>query len=286
MSAAETGIPEQGLGPATKAQLISRVQHAHPEFDASVVSAAYDYAQLKHAAQTRASGDPYFTHPVRVATYLAEKRLDPATVATALLHDVVEDTDVTRARPVFEVLHGYLDAACAHAAWRDGDKETAIERLTTAYERTRLDTDGDMPTAREALREAKRLKTYLDRRVDAGELPAGADTSSDVIEVAKDMRWFAVGDADPVDISRRGAIRRILRALVEKRLDAPDTPMDVHELLEAGWPDEATVGESGQQRTYMAISRLRGLGLSDVLETVDEGYLISTAYTPVWVDRE
>ena len=95
MSAAETGIPEQGLGPATKAQLISRVQHAHPEFDASVVSAAYDYAQLKHAAQTRASGDPYFTHPVRVATYLAEKRLDPATVATALLHDVVEDTDAT-----------------------------------------------------------------------------------------------------------------------------------------------------------------------------------------------
>ena len=95
MSAAETGIPEQGLGPATKAQLISRVQHAHPEFDASVVSAAYDYAQLKHATQTRASGDPYFTHPVRVATYLAEKRLDPATVATALLHDVVEDTDAT-----------------------------------------------------------------------------------------------------------------------------------------------------------------------------------------------
>ena len=84
VSTAETGILEQGLGPATKAQLISRVQHAHPEFDASVVSAAYDYAQHKHAAQTRASGDPYFTHPVRVAIYLAEKRLDPATVATAV----------------------------------------------------------------------------------------------------------------------------------------------------------------------------------------------------------
>ncbi|MAV46907.1 MAG: bifunctional (p)ppGpp synthetase/guanosine-3',5'-bis(diphosphate) 3'-pyrophosphohydrolase [Alphaproteobacteria bacterium TMED89] len=48
-----------------------------------------------HAPQRRASGDPYFIHPVRVALYLAEKKLDPATIATALLHDVVEDTDAT-----------------------------------------------------------------------------------------------------------------------------------------------------------------------------------------------
>ncbi|MAW51736.1 MAG: bifunctional (p)ppGpp synthetase/guanosine-3',5'-bis(diphosphate) 3'-pyrophosphohydrolase [Geminicoccus sp.] len=48
-----------------------------------------------HAPQRRASGDPYFIHPVRVALYLAEKKLDPATIATALLHDVVEDTDAS-----------------------------------------------------------------------------------------------------------------------------------------------------------------------------------------------
>ncbi|MGB1147709.1 MAG: RelA/SpoT family protein, partial [Alphaproteobacteria bacterium] len=71
------------------------MQKAHPEFDTSVVAAAYDYAETMHAPQVRASGDPYFIHPVRVATYLAEKRLDPATIATALLHDVVEDTDAT-----------------------------------------------------------------------------------------------------------------------------------------------------------------------------------------------
>lgn len=92
---AETGRATQSLGPATRSQLIDRVQKAHPEFDTSVVAAAYDYAETMHAPQVRASGDPYFIHPVRVATYLAEKRLDPATIATALLHDVVEDTDAT-----------------------------------------------------------------------------------------------------------------------------------------------------------------------------------------------
>ena len=92
---AGTGTAPRQLGPATRSQLIDRVQQAHPEFDTSVVAAAYDYAETMHAPQVRASGDPYFIHPVRVASYLAEKRLDPATIATALLHDVVEDTAAT-----------------------------------------------------------------------------------------------------------------------------------------------------------------------------------------------
>ena len=92
---AEFGETPQCLGPATRAQLLSRVQLAHPDFDTSVVAAAYDYAETMHEPQRRASGDPYFIHPVRVALYLAEKKLDPATIATALLHDVVEDTGAT-----------------------------------------------------------------------------------------------------------------------------------------------------------------------------------------------
>ena len=50
-----------------------------------------------HSNQKRASGDPYFSHPLEVAAILTELKLDDATIATALLHDVIEDTDATRA---------------------------------------------------------------------------------------------------------------------------------------------------------------------------------------------
>ena len=48
-----------------------------------------------HGDQTRASGDPYFSHPLEVAAILTELKLDDATIVAALLHDVVEDTDAT-----------------------------------------------------------------------------------------------------------------------------------------------------------------------------------------------
>ena len=76
-------------------ELIDLVKAYDPDADEDLLNRAYIYAMKAHGGQTRASGDPYFSHPLAVAAILTELRADPATVATALLHDVVEDTDVT-----------------------------------------------------------------------------------------------------------------------------------------------------------------------------------------------
>ena len=67
-----------------------------PSADEGLLNRAYVYAMRMHGSQLRASGDPYFAHPIQVAGILTDYRLDTATIVTALLHDVVEDTDATR----------------------------------------------------------------------------------------------------------------------------------------------------------------------------------------------
>lgn len=78
-------------------ELIDRVKSYDPTADEALLNRAYVYAMRMHGSQMRASGDPYFAHPIEVAGILTEYRLDTASIVTALLHDVIEDTPVTRA---------------------------------------------------------------------------------------------------------------------------------------------------------------------------------------------
>jgi GTP pyrophosphokinase len=78
-------------------ELVERVQKYDPSADEALLNRAYVYAMQAHGHQKRASGDPYFSHPLEVAAILTEFKLDDATIVAALLHDVIEDTDVTRA---------------------------------------------------------------------------------------------------------------------------------------------------------------------------------------------
>ncbi len=78
-------------------ELVERVLAYDHTADEALLNRAYVYAMKAHSNQHRASGDPYFSHPLEVAAILTELRLDDATIATALLHDVIEDTDATRA---------------------------------------------------------------------------------------------------------------------------------------------------------------------------------------------
>jgi len=76
-------------------ELVERVRSYDPGADEDALNRAYVYAVQKHGSQTRASGDPYFSHPVEVAGILTRYKLDTATIITALLHDTIEDTDAT-----------------------------------------------------------------------------------------------------------------------------------------------------------------------------------------------
>ena len=78
-------------------ELVERVTRYNPNADENLLNRAYVYAMQKHGTQQRANGDPYFSHPLEVAGILTDLKLDDATIAVALLHDTIEDTDATRA---------------------------------------------------------------------------------------------------------------------------------------------------------------------------------------------
>jgi guanosine-3',5'-bis(diphosphate) 3'-pyrophosphohydrolase len=77
--------------------LIERVRAYNPKTNEALLNRAYVYAMKAHGDQRRASGDPYFSHPIEVAAILTDLKLDDATIAAALLHDTIEDTAATRA---------------------------------------------------------------------------------------------------------------------------------------------------------------------------------------------
>jgi GTP pyrophosphokinase len=99
----------------------------HPKADLALLQRAYDVAEAKHDGQQRKSGDPYITHPLAVATILAELGMDTTTLVAALLHDTVEDTDYSLDR-----LRGDFGEEVAHLV--DGVTKLDRVELGTAAE--------------------------------------------------------------------------------------------------------------------------------------------------------
>jgi guanosine-3',5'-bis(diphosphate) 3'-pyrophosphohydrolase len=86
-------IPAPGV---TISSLIEKVSSYAPEGTEELIADAYNAAHAAHRGQTRKSGEPFVYHPLATADVLAELRLDPTTISAALLHDVLEDTGVTK----------------------------------------------------------------------------------------------------------------------------------------------------------------------------------------------
>ena len=94
-------------------ELVEKVRAYDPSVDEDALNRAYVFAMKAHGAQKRASGDPYFSHPLEVAGILTNYHLDTASIITALLHDTIEDTETTQeqleehfGKQVAEIVHG------------------------------------------------------------------------------------------------------------------------------------------------------------------------------------
>jgi GTP diphosphokinase / guanosine-3',5'-bis(diphosphate) 3'-diphosphatase len=76
-------------------QLLAKVAENRPQDDLEIIRKAFDFSLIHHAGQTRASGEPFLSHPLEVSLVLADMKLDSTAIAAGLLHDAIEDTPVT-----------------------------------------------------------------------------------------------------------------------------------------------------------------------------------------------
>ncbi len=84
-----------GVGMLRQYQLVEKVKSYDPDADEDLLNRAYVFSMKAHGTQLRASGDPYFSHPIEVAGLLTDLELDSETIITAILHDTIEDTVAT-----------------------------------------------------------------------------------------------------------------------------------------------------------------------------------------------
>ncbi|MBB2160430.1 bifunctional (p)ppGpp synthetase/guanosine-3',5'-bis(diphosphate) 3'-pyrophosphohydrolase [Gluconacetobacter sacchari] len=108
--------------------LVRRVRAYAPDADLDLIRRAFAVAQEAHAGQVRDNGDPYITHPLAVASILAGFHLDPSSIATALLHDTIEDTGVS-----YDRLRAEFGPAVADLV----DGVTKLTRLELQSDRTK-----------------------------------------------------------------------------------------------------------------------------------------------------
>src|SRR5690554_4103178 len=76
-------------------KLVSKIEQYNPRADLGLIIDAYHFAESAHEGQFRNSGEKYFIHPFNVAMILADLNMDTSTIVAGLLHDVIEDTEVT-----------------------------------------------------------------------------------------------------------------------------------------------------------------------------------------------
>ena len=216
--------------------------------------------------------------------------------------------DLTRAASLMDVQARpreagiYLLLACAVAT--RADDERGLEWLTKGLRHLATDCDDEARSIKAALggalnatrpndeppvsysesvessfliRAAERIAWSL--KSEPGEQ---APRDPQTLEIESEGRWFRVGEAPPVDCSRRGAMRRILLALADRHRTDPGVGLSTSEVFEAGWPGTHIGWSSARNRTYVAVRRLRTEGLEGLLVSGVKGYALSSDCRVTW----
>lgn len=196
----------------------------------------------------------------RAAALAASGDIDGAREALALAEATLAVLDEPAARAVPAIHRGHLhlaggDRAAAEACLMLGGDEGEDQQMARRLLRTALGDHEDAPP-------------------------------QESMVVAHDGQWFEAPGADRVDLGRRYVLHRLLTALVEIRLRSPGAGIDLHGLLEAGWPGEQMSHASGANRVYVAIATLRKEGLGDVLLKRPSGYLLDPTLPIELADSE
>ena len=121
------------------------------------------------------------------------------------------------------------------------------------------------------------LKSFVAGLIRRSEVPAPMDEREPAapltLTLGPDTTWVAGPDGARQRLGR--AHRRIVLALVARRDADPDTALTIWDLLEVGWPGERPLAEAGANRVYVALTRLRAMGLRDVFDRFEDGYRIA-----------
>ena len=118
---------------------MNQIKAYNPGLKPEIVEQAYDYAKEMHEGQFRSSGEPYYTHPVEVASILADLKMDVGTIVTAILHDTIEDTEATYediekgfGREVADLVNGVSKLTQIESKSREGKQAENFRKLLLA----------------------------------------------------------------------------------------------------------------------------------------------------------
>jgi predicted ATPase len=249
-----------------------RGMQGHLEFETgAVVEAVGRYREVVHHFDR--FGDPLPKSMFRETQAAALASLGLVDEAEAIFAEV--DALASMVAPSVRCRAFRAMVSVAAARRRGTDSEDDVAPYWALFDEAR---DGPRDeTDRFALR---LLAAELERHVRMhNERPSASPTDS--LKVAADGRAFQRTGRDAVDLRRRGALSRILRALTARRIEA-GAPLSLDEVFRAGWPGQRIPAASSAARVYNAVQRLRRLGLDGLLITRDDGYLLDDQVDVQW----